>query len=127
MVAATYHGPVYDFATRAFEDFRENSLTPALPQIGDPTNQVYLFCHLMPDGLYGRRLMVVSEPGEDLVRVYVEASYDLFEGDTHYHVRRIGDMPRNRAAQDLPGLLQTAFTELMAWNSSHQSIWEEIS
>lgn len=125
MTVSAYHGPIYEFATKAFADFMANSLPPALSCAGDPQCRIHLFVHLMPDGVYTRRIMVESEPGEALINVLVEASYQLFEGDTHYHVRRIGAVPRDKATEGLPAILPVAFDEIMAWHTSHNSIWED--
>ncbi len=125
VMATAYHGPVYEFANNAFNDFMANKLPQAQALFSDPNQRIYFFCHLMPDGLYTRRLIVASEPGEAMVRVCIEASYQLFEGDVHYHVRRIGTIPREKASEELSALLPTAFERLMAWNSTHQSIYED--
>jgi hypothetical protein len=116
---------ISDFARGAFQSFLANELTPALPEISNPANRVYLYCHLRPEGEPTRRLLVVSEPGEVVVRVCIEASYQLFDGDTHYHVRRIGSTSRENTAGIEP-LLHSAYEELLAWRPTHESIWENV-
>ncbi|MEI6045940.1 MAG: hypothetical protein WCS37_16445 [Chloroflexota bacterium] len=119
--------PTSEFAEKAFQNFLAAELIRSLPRISAPNDRVYLYCHLVPEGEPSRRLLVVSEPEEKVVRVCVEATYELFEGDVHYHVRRIGTAPREQADEkQLEGLLQTAYSELMAWHPTHESIWENV-
>lgn len=127
MVAVSANnGTIPDFAEIAFQNFLANELAQAKSTFDNPANRVYLYCHLVPEGERTRRLLVVSETGESVVRVCIEASYELFEGDTHYYVRRVGTTPREEAAEGIEPLLHTAFAELVAWRPTHENIWENV-
>ncbi len=128
VIQATDRGRMFEFGRQAFNEFMEGSLPLALAELSEPLRRVYYYTHLMPpDSFYTRRLLVISEPGEAVVKVFIEASYEFFEGDVHYYVRQVGTVSRQQAEPELRQLLTAAFEQLMAWQSSHESIWEEVS
>ncbi len=116
-----------NFGENAFQTFLNDVLPEALISLADPTMGVDLHCKIVPPGKPGRRLLVESDPGEGQVRVIVEATYEVFEGDTHYHVQRIGAVDRTKAGEELEPLLKKAFANISTWNPNHDSVWEDVT
>jgi hypothetical protein len=113
-------------AESALDIFINGDLQGALEHIRNLNASVYLSCRLDSSAYNGRRLLVVADANQDLVRVCVEAAYELFEGDTHYHVERIGTSSRSGARDELPRLLHQAYDRLISWKPTHENIWDNV-
>src|SRR4051812_38388623 len=66
-------------------------------------------CSLEPAEAPDRHLMVVSNRRDDMVQVFIEAPYEIFDGDTRYYVHREGNLNQDEAETWLTDLLYSAF------------------
>ena len=101
-------------------------LQSAQSRFDDSEAEVYMYCHLMPEGEPSRRVLVVVDKLSPLVRVCIEAAYELFAGDVHHFVQRIGTVNRDETATQLAPLVQQAYDRLLAWRPTHESIWDYV-
>jgi hypothetical protein len=86
-----------------------------------------LECSLEPAQAPDRHLLVVSNRGDDMVQVFIEAPYEIFEGDTRYYVHREGNLNPDEAETWLTELLHSAFQRLLEWNATKEkSIYKEL-
>ena len=113
-------------AETALDNFLGGEIQDAQSLFQDFSTRIYLFCYLDQAENTGRRILVCSEVNEKEVRVCIEAAYNLFAGDTNYHVERIGTTPREGATLDLPRLLQQAYDKLIKWKPTHENIWDNV-
>jgi|GEM_PF-1869955 len=113
-------------AESALETFINTDLKDALGHINNISASVYLYCCLDNVQHAGRRILVVSASNEEVVRVCIEAAYELFEGDTHYYVARIGTADRDKAGAEVPALLRKAYESLVNWKPTHENIWDNV-
>ncbi len=113
-------------AENALENFINREIADATPHMRNQAAAIYLFCRLDEAEYTGRRIIVVSDSGQEYVRVCIEASYELFAGDTHYHVKRIGTADRATGLQELPAVIRKAYAELIAWKPTHEFIWDNV-
>lgn len=115
-------GDSIELAQHALEQFLHSEL-PTVPFSNLDTG-IYLFCHLMPEGEPSRRILVVSDQQSQVVRVCIEASYELFKGSIHHHVQRIGTVNRDEVRDKLEPLVREAYAHLIAWKPTHENIWD---
>ena len=101
-------------------------LALAQPCFDDNEADVYMSCHLVAEGEPSRRVLVVSDKHSPIVRVCIEAAYELFEGDIHHHVQRIGTVNRDETGTKLVPLVREAYDRLMAWKPTHENIWDYV-
>jgi hypothetical protein len=113
-------------AENALDHFITGELCDTMGHIRQMNASIYLSCRLDASEHKGRRIMVVADANQDLVRVCIEATYELFEGDTHYFVERIGTSNRAEASDKVPGLVQKAYDRLITWKPTHANIWDNV-
>ncbi len=113
-------------AADSLDKFLQTELVEAAPRFATNDSEIYMFCHLAPEGEMSRRMMVVSDFGSPVVRVCIEAAYELFEGDVHHFVQRIGTVNRDEVAIGLEPLVRQAYDRLMAWKPTHENIWDYV-
>ena len=111
-----------ELAALAIEGFINKDLTEAAPYFNDPETEIYLACLLAPDDEMGRRVVVVSDQHSTVIRVCIAAIYELFEGDVHHFVQRIGTVNRDEAATALTPLVRQAYQRLIDW----KPIWDYV-
>ncbi len=115
-----------ELAARSFEQFLYNELAQATPRFGDSEAEIYVYCHLAPEGEPSRRVLIVTDRRSPIVRVCIEAAYELFEGDVHHYVQRIGTVNRDETATKLIPLVREAYERLMAWKPTNENIWDYV-
>src|SRR5436305_12760798 len=93
-------------AQEIFDRFVDTKLPEALSSFGNNETAIYIYCHLTLPNEPGRRLLVVTDG--PVVRVCIEATYELFEGDVHYWVQRVGSVSREEAPGRLEELVREA-------------------
>jgi hypothetical protein len=71
-----------------------------------------------------RLVLISSEASESYLQVYIEICYELYQGDFHFKVRKVGSVERNRASDELAPLLRLAFMEALMWRPTSENIWE---
>lgn len=113
-------------AVDALDNFISGDIRDAQSHFQDLNTSIYLFCRLDQAEYLGRRILVCSEVKEKVLRICIEAAYNLFDGDVHYHVERIGTVDRNRAWAELPQMLQLAYDKLIMWKPTHENIWDNV-
>lgn len=113
-----------EFAEHAITDFLANEV--AATPFTNAEEGFYLYCHCAPEDAPTRRVLVVTDRYSEIVRVCIEAAYELFAGDTHYHVRRIGTVTREQVETQIEPLVRQAFSELVAWKPTHENIWDYV-
>ncbi|NWJ45600.1 MAG: hypothetical protein HXX08_06955 [Chloroflexi bacterium] len=113
-------------AENALDRFIKGDLQDAIDHIQQINASVYYSCRLDNLESKGRRIMIVADANEDLVRICIEASYELYEGDTHFFVERIGTSNRSEARERVPNLMQRAYDRLITWKPSHDNIWDNV-
>lgn len=113
-----------ELANLALERFINIDLAEAAPRFSDLEAEIYLYCPLAPDDELGRRVMVVSDHNSPVIRVCIEAAYELFEGDVHHFAQRIGTVRRDEAANtdNLILLVRQAYERLLDW----RPIWDYV-
>ena len=111
-----------ELAALAIERFISIDLIEAAPGFSDLETEIYIYCPLAPDDELSRRVMVVSDRNSPVIRVCIEAAYELFEGDVHHFVQRIGTIHRDEAANDLTPLVRQAYERLLDW----RPIWDYV-
>ncbi len=112
-------------AQRNFEQFL-NDLAAASSRFADNEAEIYMFCHLAPENEPGRRVLVVTDKHSPIVRVCIEAAYELFAGDIHHYVQRIGTVERQETRTKLVPLVREAYERLMSWKPTHENIWDNV-
>jgi hypothetical protein len=70
-----------------------------------------------------RRLMIVFEKNNPEIKVFIEATYELFAGDIHYCVEQIGTVWRSEITKELAPVIEKACQHLLVWKPSHANIW----
>jgi hypothetical protein len=115
-----------DLAENAFEHFINSELAPASLRFGNSEAEIYMYCHLAPEGEPSRRLLVVTDKQSAIIRVCIEAAYELFAGDIHHYVNRVGTVNRDEADEKLIPLVREAYDRLIAWKPSHENIWDNV-
>ena len=113
-------------AENALDNFISGDIRDAQTHFRDLATSIYLFCRLDEAEYTGRRILVVSEVNEKELRICIEAAYNLFDGDTNYHVERIGTVEREMAWSELPQMLQKAYDKLIMWKPTHENIWDNV-
>src|SRR4051812_16095711 len=93
----------------AFDAFIHNELGQALERFDHQEVEVYIYCHLTQPSEPSRRVLVVTEANSAKIAVCIEAAYELFKGDMHHYVRRIGMVDRAEAAAKLEPLVREAY------------------
>lgn len=111
-----------DLAALAIERFINVDLIEAAPRFSDIETEIYMYCPLAPNDELSRRVMVVSDQRSPVIRVCIEATYELFEGDVHHFVQRIGTVNRDEAATNLAPLVRQAYDRLVDW----KPIWDYV-
>ncbi len=113
-------------ATQVFNDFMTYEVPGIVEQLAN-VNDLHFFCCSFngPDEL-SRRVLVVADASSPIVRVCIEAAYELFEGDIHYKVERIGTVDRSQLRTDFLPLLERAFDKLYIWRPTHDNIWDNV-
>jgi hypothetical protein len=113
-----------EYAECALEDFLAQAVADA--PFEDYEAGIYVYCQCAPEGELPRRVLVVCDKYTQPVRVCIEAAYELFQGDIHYHVKRINTVNRENVRIELEPLIRRAFAELMAWKPTHENIWDYV-
>jgi hypothetical protein len=108
--------------SQAFQTFVEEDLAPALNRFDCEEAAVYIYCHPTKPTEPSRRVLVVTEANSAMITVCIEAAYQLFEGDIHHYVRRIGMIPCAEAAGKLRPLLWEAYEIVMSWKPTFADI-----
>lgn len=111
-----------ELAALAIERFINIDLVEAAPGFSNPESEIYLYCPLAPDDELSRRVMIISDRNSPVIRVCIEAIYELFEGDVHHYVQRIGTVNRDEAATGLTPLVRQAYERLLDW----KPIWDYV-
>lgn len=107
---------------QAFHSFINEELNPALNRLDCEEATVYIYCHETKPTEPSRRVLVVTEANSAMITVCIEAAYQLFEGDIHHYVRRIGTIACAEAEAKLRPLLWEAYEIVMAWKPSFTDI-----
>ncbi|HEX2916200.1 MAG TPA: hypothetical protein VH186_35900 [Chloroflexia bacterium] len=115
-----------EMAELAFNHFMQTVLDEGARRFSDYESGIYMYCQLAPEDEAGRRVLVVSERYSQVVRVCIEAAYELFEGDVHHYVQRIGTVERETVSSNLEPLMRQAYNSLMAWKPTHENIWDNV-
>lgn len=113
-------------AARAFDLFVHTELAQAAARFENSEAEIYIYCHLAPEGEPTRRLLVVTDKHSQVVRVCIEAAYELFAGEVHHHVERVGTVNRSDMNTDLENLVREAYQRLIAWKPTHDNIWDDV-
>lgn len=113
-------------STRAFQDFICLELQHSLGSFQDRQAAVYIYCQVNSPDFPGRRVLAVTEAYSTKIQVSVEASYQVFDGDTHYVVRLIGSVERSQAAEHLLPLLLEAYETAVTWKPAFSDIEEYL-
>ena len=113
-------------SAHAFHTFVNEELTPAINRFASEEATVYIYCHSTKPTEPSRRVLVVTEANSATITVCIEAAYQLFEGDIHHYVRRIGAIPCAEARAKLQPLLWEAYEIVMAWKPTFADIEENL-
>ncbi len=109
-------------SAQAFQSFLDNELSQALDSFDENNTAVYTFSHLGGPDEPSRRVLVVIDSRTEMIFVSVEAAYQLFDGDNHYHVHQVGAVSQAEAVEKLRPLVEEAYRQIMAWKPSFESI-----
>jgi hypothetical protein len=109
--------------TPEFQEFLNVDLTLALGRLenDEPVCFVYTQSGTMHEPV--RRVLVIREAGAtDYLTVSIEAAYELFEGDYHHIVRRIGTYRRGEPVAHLREIVEQAYETVMLWKPTLANI-----
>lgn len=115
-----------DAATQVFNDFMTCEVPGMMEQLAKPDELHFFYCSFNGPDELSRRVLVVADASSPIVRVCIEAAYELFEGDIHYKVERIGTVDRSQLRSDFVPLLERAFDKLYNWRPTHDNIWDNV-
>lgn len=113
-------------AGERFKDFMTNTVPGILKQLEDENEIHFFHCDFNGPDELSRRVLVVADASSPLVRVCIEAAYELFEGDINYKVERIGTVNRAQVGSGLVPLMHKAFAQLVGWRPTQDNIWENV-
>lgn len=108
----------------AFQTFVDEKFGRSLDRFDCEDPAVYIYCHLTKPTEPSRRVLVVTETNTAMITVCIEVTYQLFEGDIHHYVRRIGAIPCTEATGKLRPLLWEAYEIVMSWKPTFADIEE---
>lgn len=109
-------------SSNTFEDFIEYELTRALERFDQEEAAVYIYCHQARPYEPSRRVLVVTEADSATITVCIETAYELFAGDIHHCVRRIGTINRAEVTEKLLPLVYEAYEIVLAWKPTFANI-----
>jgi hypothetical protein len=114
-------------AEKLYQDFVTYNVPNMLGLLEEDANDIHFFyCSFNNPEQLSRRVLVVADGGSPVVRVCIEAAYELFEGEINYKVERVGTVQRQEVRQGLIPLLDRAFERLVSWRPTHDNIWDNV-
>ena len=67
-----------------------------------------------------RRLLLNFDENQPMFTVSFEVSYQLFEGDAHFFVKKVGTVNPTEIGTHLPGIVANALEQVSSWKPSYE-------
>ena len=109
-------------AARDLEKFLISYIVESAGRAFEANSEKSFYWELAKASRAERRLLLFCDKDRQEVTVSFETACELFEGEAHFVVSKVGTVHRSEITTDLPGVVSKALNQVNDWKPTYENL-----